>query len=105
MNAQEQIELIPEYISDRIKVKKIILFGSYAYGCPGKDSDIDLCVIADFEGRRKIDIMREIRRAIAPFITYPVDIIVYDEDEFCERAALKNTMEHKIAEKGVKLLG
>ena len=26
-------------------IKKIILFGSYAYGKPNKNSDIDLCVI------------------------------------------------------------
>ncbi|MHB9031313.1 MAG: nucleotidyltransferase domain-containing protein [Candidatus Latescibacterota bacterium] len=105
MNAREQIGLIPEYIAKRIAAKKIILFGSYAYGSPGADSDIDLCVITDLAGRRKIDIMREVRRAIASFITHPVDILVYEEDEFNERAALKNTMEHKIAEKGVKLLG
>jgi predicted nucleotidyltransferase len=105
MDAWEQIKLIPAYIAKRVTAKRIILFGSYAYGSPGADSDIDLCVITDLAGRRKIDIMREVRRAISSFITHPVDILVYEEDEFNERAALKNTMEHKIAEKGVRLLG
>ena len=29
------------------KILKIILFGSYAYGNPGKNSDIDLLVVID----------------------------------------------------------
>jgi len=28
-----------------LKPSKIILFGSYAYGTPNEDSDIDLCII------------------------------------------------------------
>ena len=105
MNAQEQIELIPGYISDRVSVKKIILFGSYAYGCPNGDSDIDLCVIADLQGKHKIEVMHEVRRAISPLITLPVDILVYGEVEFNERASFGHTMEHKIAEKGILLYG
>ena len=29
------------------KILKIILFGSYSYGNPGKNSDIDLLVVID----------------------------------------------------------
>jgi uncharacterized protein len=105
MTVQEQIEKIPQYIAERIRAKKIFLFGSYAYGYPGKDSDIDLCIILDLNGKRKIEIMHEVRRAIASFITYPVDILVYSEDEFNERASFSHTMEHKIVEKGIKLYG
>ncbi|MDP8241141.1 MAG: nucleotidyltransferase domain-containing protein [Candidatus Hatepunaea meridiana] len=31
--------------------EKVILFGSYAYGNPSVDSDVDLMVILPFEGR------------------------------------------------------
>jgi predicted nucleotidyltransferase len=42
-----------------INPDKIILFGSFAYGKPGKNSDLDLCVITDTstsksETKRKI---------------------------------------------------
>ncbi|MBS1259541.1 MAG: hypothetical protein MAG551_02613 [Candidatus Scalindua arabica] len=44
-------EEIEKEIVNRIfmaeKVSKIIVFGSYAYGRPGKDSDIDLLVVID----------------------------------------------------------
>lgn len=30
-----------------LNAKKIILFGSYTYGSPNEDSDLDLCVIEE----------------------------------------------------------
>ncbi|MDR1385750.1 MAG: nucleotidyltransferase domain-containing protein [Planctomycetaceae bacterium] len=66
---------------------KIILFGSYAYGRPNEDSDIDLMVILDdnhvaktYEERlnKKVSIRKlvlEINRKI------PLDILVYSKEE------------------------
>ena len=42
------IEVIKDEIVERLRPlnpEKIILFGSYAYGKPTEDSDIDLCII------------------------------------------------------------
>ena len=100
MDDQKQIRQSSDKIIEKFAAKKIILFGSYAYGEPNKDSDIDLCVIADFKGKRKIDIIREIRREIISFITFPLDIFVYDLEEFDERSELRNTLEYKIAHEG-----
>jgi predicted nucleotidyltransferase len=51
---------------------KIILFGSYAYGTPHDDSDVDLLVI--MPARNQLDQAYRIRRAVrAPF---PMDLIV-----------------------------
>jgi predicted nucleotidyltransferase len=44
--------------------KKIYLFGSYAYGEPGEDSDIDLCVII---GNRRNDTKAYLKMAFALF--------------------------------------
>lgn len=42
--------IVSEYINAiknrNIRVEKVILFGSYAAGCAGKDSDIDIAVIS-----------------------------------------------------------
>jgi len=47
---------------DRFRPLKVILFGSYAYGTPGKDSDFDLLVIRrDFVSEKASNL--EIRRA------------------------------------------
>ncbi len=42
------IETLKEKIVENLmplNVKKIILFGSYAYGTPIEDSDLDICVV------------------------------------------------------------
>jgi len=49
---------ILEEVVERIKKidpQKIILFGSYAYGKPTKESDVDLFIVKDLEGRSKRD--------------------------------------------------
>jgi predicted nucleotidyltransferase len=56
----------------RFKPEKIILFGSYAYGTPHQDSDVDLLVI--MPARNEIDQSIKIRWAVpAPF---PMDLLV-----------------------------
>ena len=105
MDVKELIIMSANKISKKFGSKKIFLLGSYAKGIPDSESDIDLCVITDLQNKRKIDIIREIRREINPFIPYSLDIVVYGENEFNERAALKSTFEYNIMNKGVKLLG
>ncbi len=48
------IEVLKHEIVERLKPlnpDKIILFGSYAYGTPNEDSDIDLFLVKDTEDR------------------------------------------------------
>jgi uncharacterized protein len=49
MIALSQIEAFSEQIVAKFQPEKIILFGSYAYGQPDEDSDVDLLVILPFE--------------------------------------------------------
>ncbi len=106
-NIRTTIKNSADTIRDKFSVKKIILFGSSMYGTPDRESDIDLCVITDITGRRKIDTIRDIRRELAHHYTQPYsfDILVYGEKEFNERAALKNSFEYDIAKKGTVLVG
>jgi len=106
-NIRRTIKNSADTIRDKFSVQKIILFGSSAYGTADRDSDIDLCIITDMTGRRKIDTIRDIRRELAHYYShkYPFDILVYGEKEFNERAALKNSFEYDIANKGTVLVG
>ena len=101
----EQIGLLKDKLKKRFAVKQIFVFGSYTYGKLDKESDIDLCVIADFDNERKIDIIREIRSELIDLISNPLDILVYTEKEFTERATLTTTLEHKILTSGMKIYG
>lgn len=59
-------------IAERFHPQKIILFGSYAYGQPHEDSDVDLLVI--MPARNQLDQAFQIRRQLpAPFA---MDLIV-----------------------------
>jgi uncharacterized protein len=59
-------------VADQFRPEKIILFGSYAYGTPHTDSDVDILVV--MPARNQIDQAVRIDEAIdAPF---PLDLIV-----------------------------
>jgi len=60
--------------------EKIILFGSYAYGTPTEDSDLDICVIEkDYENKwvEKAKI-----RKLLSNIKHPKDILLEKKDFF-----------------------
>ena len=59
---------------------KIILFGSYAYGTPNADSDIDICVIKK-EVNSKSKEKKEIREKLKGFLIAK-DILVPSLDEY-----------------------
>ena len=44
---QEAIDDVTRQIVEKFKPQKIILFGSYAYGNPHPESDVDLLVVMD----------------------------------------------------------
>lgn len=59
-------------VARRFRPEKIILFGSYAYGTPHADSDVDLLVV--MRAANEIDQSIRIRWALpAPF---PMDLLV-----------------------------
>ena len=101
MISKAQINSLANSISKKFGTRKIFLFGSYAYGQPSSFSDIDFCVIANFGNKRKIDVIRDIRREIGRYLQNPLDILLYGEEEFNERAKLKNTLEYKILRYGI----
>jgi predicted nucleotidyltransferase len=70
-------ETLPQAIKRivvELKPEKIILFGSYAYGNPTPDSDVDLLVIMETKAR-EIDRYVAISNLLYPR-EFPVDIIV-----------------------------
>ena len=76
------IEQLKKSLSE-LDLYLVILFGSYAYGTPDKDSDIDLLVVTNDEFTPKnynerIDIQLPVSRQIFEIAKQvPVDLIVY----------------------------
>jgi predicted nucleotidyltransferase len=59
-------------VAERFEPERIILFGSFAYGSPHADSDVDILVI--MPARNEIDQSVRISLAIEP--PFPLDLIV-----------------------------
>jgi len=59
-------------VAERFQPEQIILFGSYAYGTPHADSDVDILVI--MPARNQLDQAFKIHWTIQP--PFPLDIIV-----------------------------
>lgn len=78
MFTDEKLREITDKIVKKHQPEKIILFGSYAWGKPGPDSDIDLFIIKDTNNPREL--ARAIDRAIFPR-QFPLDILVYTPSE------------------------
>ena len=80
MITQAQIQDVVDKIVQGYQPEKIILFGSYAYGTPTEDSDLDLLIIKDTEEK-----MRARKNKVRQYIwhtTIPVDIWIYNMTEF-----------------------
>jgi len=65
------IEKVKDEIVERLKPlnpDKVILFGSYAYGTPNEDSDIDLFLVKDLETEKareyRLSARKELRELI-----------------------------------------
>lgn len=99
------VRIIKDSIAATLDIRKIFLFGSYAYGTPGPSSDLDLCFVTGRRPERKLELMRAIRRELSKHIDAPMDILVYEESEFNERASVDCTIEHFIASRGVAIYG
>jgi predicted nucleotidyltransferase len=67
-----EIRKFARQVAERFHPEKIILFGSYAYGTPHADSDVDILVVMPC--RNQIDQACRIDDAIDP--PFPLDLIV-----------------------------
>jgi uncharacterized protein len=97
MITQKQIDDLAARIATNCKPEKIILFGSYAYGNPGEDSDLDLLVVLPFEGQPVYKTM-EILELVHPSL--PLDLIVRTPEQLATRLALHDFFLQEVVGKG-----
>lgn len=80
------------------KGSRIILFGSFAYGNPTADSDIDLLVVEPVVESRWKEMVR-LRKAIGS-IGIPIDVLVIDEHGFDDLKNMPTSVYCEAATKG-----
>ena len=100
---EELIQEIKNRIVSGVHPEKIILFGSYAYGTPTKDSDLDLLVIMPSDEPIHKRVL-QIRKLLRDF-RVPKDIIVYTPQEVEKWKNVTNAFITSIMKKGKVIYG
>lgn len=102
---QSELDTLKEIIARTVPVDQIWLFGSYAYGTPQNDSDLDLYVVLkDDVEIRELDAVVKILGAIGRIKSKPVDIMINKKSKYL-RLITGPTKERKIAREGIKIYG
>lgn len=103
---QIYINLITNKLINTINPYKVILFGSYAYGKPTEDSDIDIIVVTndDFmpiNHREKSELYLKVSNSLSEIIAQmPIDIIVYSKPMYKKFIELSSMFSKKILKSG-----
>jgi predicted nucleotidyltransferase len=102
---RDQIAILKTLIVETIPVEQIYLFGSYAYGTPTPDSDLDLYVIMkDDAPLLEIEAEQQIALASLGRKSMPADILVSKKSKF-QRRLTAPTLEREVAAKGIVIYG
>ena len=97
MPTHAEIKDLSRRIAQEFHPQRILLFGSYAWGSPSPDSDVDLLVILPFDGK-SVSKSVEIRLKTRP--RFPVDLLVRTPERIRERLALGDPFIRAILEQG-----
>lgn len=97
MVPMKDIRAFARRIAAEFKPRRIILFGSYAYGKPNEDSDVDLLVLMPYRGHAA-RVAGEILFRTDPH--FPVDILVRTPSEVRRRYRLEDWFIREIVDQG-----
>jgi predicted nucleotidyltransferase len=95
--SEQAIRKLSDDIARRFNPERIVLFGSYAYGRPGPDSDVDLLVIMAYQGRNSAKTAEILGAVHAGF---PLDVILRSPEEVERRLAQEDFFLREVTEKG-----
>ena len=98
----QEIAEIRDVIIKSIPIEKLYLFGSFAYGEPNENSDFDFYAVIPDGTIRPGDAIENMYISLIGMKRRPVDILAGTREIF-ERRSKGNTLERKIATKGVML--
>jgi uncharacterized protein len=92
-----EIKAFSQQVVEKFQPERIILFGSYAYGQPTEDSDVDLLVILTFD-EMPVQTAIAIRQQIkSPF---PLDLIARTPAQIQQRLDMGDFFIQDIISKG-----
>lgn len=103
MVSQKDIQATCDDIVQEFAPLQVILFGSYAYGTPREDSDVDLLVVMDIPESETSHQASEIWQRIPR--RFSMDLLVRSQEEVTYRISHNDWFFREITEKGKVLFG
>ena len=94
---RQKIQAFVDEVARRFEPQRVVLFGSYAYGTPTDDSDVDLLVIMRHEGAG-VEQAARIRQVVRS--GFPMDLIVRSPAAIRKRVKMGDSFICEILEKG-----
>jgi len=111
MSKQENyIQRIAEKLKQDSSIKHVYLFGSYAYGTPDNDSDIDLLIVLNKEGfiesyDNRIDYRVKVAKSLYEVNKeISIDILVYTPQEVEKLKRVGGSFHREIFNKSIKII-
>jgi uncharacterized protein len=103
----DQLRPYLEVIIERFHPQQIVLFGSYAYGHPSPDSDVDLLIVKAIDKSPVSDatsIRRAIRHLRHSVANLPLDIMVRSPEDLRARIDHRADFHEEILSRGLNLI-
>ena len=102
MISQEKINIVTNKLVQEYNLESIFLFGSYAWGTPTDDSDLDIMILINDSKEKSYIRPRKGFKALRG-LKIAKDIIVYTQNEFNLYIEEKTSLCYKIFKKGIPL--
>jgi predicted nucleotidyltransferase len=101
MVTADQIIDYVDRIVERFAPRRVVLFGSYAYGQPTADSDVDLLITRNRWSMSPLTAAGRVRIELG--VPFALDLIVWSEADLARRVAGIDCFAREITEKGITL--
>ncbi|PCH53400.1 MAG: DNA polymerase III subunit beta [Flavobacteriaceae bacterium] len=101
---EKVLKKITQLILDSIQPEKIILFGSYAWGKPHENSDVDLFVVVSSSDLPAYKRARAVYRSLRD-IMIPFDVMVLTHQEVEQVRDVPSSLTYKVMREGKMLYG
>ena len=89
----ELIDEIVKHLVNGLNPEQIILFGSYAYGEPNEDSDLDLLIVTKISEVKGYQLAQKGYKSLNPLrLKIPVDLVVVTQAEVDEKRTVPSSL-------------
>ena len=97
------LEIVKTKLSDTYSPLSIYVFGSYAWGTPTQESDLDLVVVVEKSSQKSYVLPVAGIRALRG-LGIAKDLLVYTQEEFKMLSQDMSSLLYKVKHQGIKLL-